>query len=169
MNEGYVLPVIFQTKGKVYKCSQQFDSMQSEADLLSHDDSSELEILKAVNEDLCQQLAKLEIEKDSLEGAESNIEFLREKMYSLHRNTNKKLGRRNNEIYKQSERIDKQKSDFEKLFEKVSQMESQLQQLRKDKDRLRHRVDYWKTKSCNLKSSSEEQEIQEIVDNQKQM
>lgn len=48
-------------------------------------------------------------------------------------------------------------------------MESQVKQLRKDKDKLRHRVDYWRTKSHYLKSSSEESDIQEIVEKQRKI
>ena len=48
-------------------------------------------------------------------------------------------------------------------------MESQVQQLRKDKDWLRHRVDYWKTKSHDLQSSSEESEIQELIEKEQQI
>ena len=41
-------------------------------------------------------------------------------------------------------------------------MESQLKQLNKDKERLRHKAEYWRTKSYQLKSSSEDQEIQDV-------
>ena len=163
MNEEYALPVIFRVKGGLHKSSahqQQTDSVQSE-DLSSCEDSSEFETLKAVNKDLCNQIAKCT--------CYDSYDLLRKKMYSLHRNTNKKLGRRDNAISEQSKRIDKQKSDLEKLHKKVYQMESQLHQLRTDKDRLRHRVDYWKSKSYHLKSSSEEQDVQEIADKQSQI
>ena len=103
------------------------------------------------------QTVKVESEKENT----GSIEVLR-MMYFLHRNTKKKLGRCDKEISEQADCIKRQKSDFDKLY-KVCQMESQVQQLRKNKDRLRHRVDYWKTKSHYLQSSSEESEIQELI------
>ena len=50
--------------------------------------------------------------------------MLREKMHSLHRNTSKKLGRRDNAISEMSERIDEQETELGKLQKKVSQLES---------------------------------------------
>jgi E1A/CREB-binding protein len=170
MDESYALPAIFQVKQEIHKCSTVDSTSSGDAYLLSYDSSSELEFLKSVcNGDLSQQLTRLKIESESLRGNDNSIKVLREKMYFLHRNTKKKLGRRDKAISEQTDRIDKQKSDLDKLYKKVSQMESQVQQLKKDKDRLRHRVVYWWTKSHFLKSSSEESEIQEIIENQQQI
>ena len=160
LNEEYSLPVIFRAKGKLHICSQ-LSELHAENRLPS-DNDSELELFKAVNEDLCREIVKLEVENESLKDSESGIKSLRERVYSLHRNTNKKLGRRDNAISEQSERIDKQKFELDKLYKKVTQMESQLKQLNKDKERLRHKAEYWRTKSYQLKSSSEDQEIQDV-------
>ena len=158
-------------KGKVYKASE-IESASSDCSdtcISSHDDSSELETLKSVNEDLSTQLRGLKVENESLKETEGHFAVLREKMYSLHRNTNKKIGRRDKQISEQSDRINKHRLDLDKLNKKFSQMESQVKQLRKDKDKLRHRVDYWRTKSHYLKSSSEESDIQEIVEKQRKI
>ena len=42
-------------------------------------------------------------------------------------------------------------------------MESHIQQLKKDKDRFRHKAVYWRAKTYQTKSSSEEREIEAIV------
>ena len=58
MDEEYILPRIFQVKGKVYKASE-IESASSDCSdtcISSHDDSSKLETLKSVNEDLSTQL-----------------------------------------------------------------------------------------------------------------
>ena len=65
-----------------------------------------------------------------------------------------------------SEQIDDQETELGKLRKRVSQLESQLQKLKQDKEWLQHRAEYWKTKSYQVKSSSEKQEVQEIIDKQ---
>ena len=65
-----------------------------------------------------------------------------------------------------SEQIDDQETELGKLRKRVSQLESQLQKLKQDKKWLQHRAEYWKTKSYQIKSSSEKQEVQEIIDKQ---
>ena len=41
--------------------------------------------------------------------------------------------------------------------------------VKQDKERLRHRAEYWITKFYQIKSSSEEQEVQEIIDEQQEI
>ena len=71
----------------------------------STSESKTVEVLKGVNEDLFREIAQLNLENEVRKDAEGGIKVLREKMYSLHRNTNKKLGCRDNAISEQSERI----------------------------------------------------------------
>ena len=154
LNEQYSLPHIF-------VCSE----LQS-VEELSADSSEEIVSLRTVNEELCCQLAELKMLEPAVD---PNVKLLREKMYSLQRNTNKKLGRRDKAISEQSERIDKQKLELDKLQRKFTQMESHIQQLKKDKDRLRHKAVYWRAKTYQTKSSSEEREIEAIVDKQQEV
>ena len=45
----------------------------------------------------------------------------------------------------------------------VFQLEPQVQQLKQDKDRIRHRAEYWKTRD-QLRICFEEREVEEIID-----
>ena len=107
-----------------------------------------------------------ELSKES--SPDPNLKYLLERMYSLHRNTNKKLVRRDKAISEQAERLDKQKMELDKLQMKFTQMQSHVQQLKKDKDQLRHKANYWRTKTNQMKSSSDEREIETMVDKQRQ-
>ena len=98
-----------------------------------------------------------------------NLKYLREKMYLLHRKTNKKLGCRDKAISEQAERLNKQKMELDKLQMKFTQMQSHVQQLKKDKDQLRHKAIYWRMKKIQIKSSSEEREIETMVDKQQEI
>ena len=164
LNDPYTLPRIFVAKGKVHKYSE-----SSMSECVSSCEDVENDTLKAVNKDLCCEVAELKSSNETLKEADRSIKVLREKVYAINRNTNKKLHRRDNAISEQSERISKQKSELDKLYKKVTNMESQLQALRKEKENLRHKADYWKTKSHHIFSSSEDQEIQEIADKQEQI
>ena len=115
--------------------------------------------LKADNVDHCKELSDLTLENELFKDANSEVKNLCEKMYSLHRNTSKNLGRRDNATSEMLERIDEQETELGKLHKKVFQMEGQLRQLKQGKEWLQHKVEYWKTKSYQIKSSSEEQEI----------
>lgn len=150
-----------------YSLPQQFIARDKLSDSTSESETAG--VLKGVNEDLCREIAQLKLENELHKDAEDSIKVLREKMYSLHRNTNKKLGRRDNAISEQSERIDKQKMELQRLHNKVTQMESQLQQLRRDKERYRHKAEYWRSKTYQVKSSSEDQEIREIADKEEKI
>ena len=69
-------------------------------------------------------------------------------MYSIQWNTNKKLGQRDNAITEQSDRITKQKTELDRLQKRW--MESEVQQLKQDKGRLRHKAQFWRDKSQGI-------------------
>uniref|UniRef100_A0A1X7UDA6 Uncharacterized protein n=1 Tax=Amphimedon queenslandica TaxID=400682 RepID=A0A1X7UDA6_AMPQE len=92
--------------------------------------------LMSVNEDLSTQLRELKVENESLKETEGHFTVLWEEMYSLHCNTKNEIGLRDKQISEQSDGINKHRLDLDKLFKKFSQMESQVKQLRKDKDKL---------------------------------
>ena len=60
--------------------------------------------------------------------------------------------------------IDKQKKETVTLQQKINQLEPRLQRLKRDKDKLRHKTDYWKAQLQQLKTFYEEKEIEEVVD-----
>lgn len=163
-DEEYSLPAVFKVKGAFYKAPSAL-SGQSKA---CHNDT-EVKSLKAVDADLCKELSKLQLETESHKEAKSEMKVLREKMHSLHRKTSKKLSRRDNAISEMTERIDEQETELGKVHKKVSQLESQLRKLKQDRERLWHRAEYWKTKCYQIQSSSEEQEVQEIIDKQQEI
>ena len=68
------------------------DSSEDKTSFESSHDEFEVQALKTVNEDLCGEIKDLQVENQSLKETNQNIKKLREKMYSLQRNTNKKLG-----------------------------------------------------------------------------
>ena len=68
-----------------------------------------------------------------------------------------------------SERINEQESELGKLHKKVSQLEGQLRKVKQNNEQLRHRAEYWRTKSYQIKSSNEEQEVQEVIDKREEI
>ena len=156
LGEEYSLPRVFMFKGKLM-CTQLSQSVKP---------TYENETLQAVNEDLCKELAELKLENDSLKDAEESVVKLRQKLHVMHRNATKKLKRRDETISQQVKSIDQQKKESVTLQRKITQLEPQLQKLKRDKDKLRHRADYWKAQVQQLKSSYEEKDVQEIVDQQ---
>ena len=79
LGEEYSLPRVFMVKGKL-KCAQPSQAVKP---------TYENETLQAVNVDLCKELAKLELENDSLKDTEESVVKLRERMYAMHRNATK--------------------------------------------------------------------------------
>lgn len=69
---------------------------------------------------------------------------------------------------KQAECIDKQKK-LNKFQIKFTQIQTHFQQLKKDKETLRHKAAYWKTKTVQIKSLSEDQEIESLSDKQQEI
>ena len=152
LNEQFSLPHIFE--------SSELQSVEE----LSPDSSEGIVALRTINKKLGCQLAEL---KRCEPAVDPNLKLLREKMYSLQRNTNKKLGDRDKAISEQAERIDKQKLGLDKLQRKITQMGSHIQQLKKDKERLRHKAVHSKTKTYH--SSSEDCEIEAVTDKQQEV
>ena len=111
--------------------------------------NEEIVALKSVKRELTHELAQLKVTsgQSNISGPDPSIKYLRERMDSLHRNTNKKIGRRDKAISEQAERLDKQIMELDKLQMKFMQMQSHVQQLKKDKDKLQHKANYWRTKT----------------------
>ena len=139
---------------------------QSESDLSV--DSSDSETHKAVDKAVTCELA-ITSEQPKESAASDHMKSSREKMYATQRNTNKKLVRRDKAILEQAEQIDKQKVELDKLQRKFKQMESHIQLLKRDKERLRHKAVYWKTRTNETRSSSKDQEVELVADKQEEI
>ena len=86
LSEVYHIPTIFVSHGKIVTPVSSSSSCSS---------CAESEVLKAVNTQLCQELSALSVKASSLKSSDEKLSETRQKMYSLHRNVNKKLKRRN--------------------------------------------------------------------------
>ena len=160
LNEPYSLPQIFTVRGQVRRLSQSENE-------LSAVDSSDCETHKAVDKALTCELA-VTSEQPKESAASDPMKLLREKMYAIQRNTNKKLVRRDKAILEQAEQIDKQKVELDKLQRKFTQMESRIQLLKRDKERFRHKAVYWRTRTNETRSSSEDREVELVADKQEE-
>ena len=71
---------------------------------------------------------------------------MKQKMYAISRNANKRLKRREAVIQKQADRIQSQRKAICEYEKKLVGSESQLKKLRAKLDRVNHRAKYWKKK-----------------------
>ena len=101
---------------------------------------SDLENTKLTNVKLCKELVELKAKTNTLCVVDRKLQETRKKLYSLHRNTRKKLDRRDHEIIEGKELV-------HDLQHRVSLSESQVSKLKLKLDRLRHREVYWKAKA----------------------
>ena len=128
-------------------------------------DFSDCETHKAVNKAVTCELA-VTSEQPKESAASDPMKLLHEKMYAIQRNTNKKLVFRDKAILEQAEQTDKQKVELDKLQRKFTQMESHIQLLKRDKERLRQKAVYWRTRTneTTCRSSSEDREVELVAD-----
>ena len=152
LKEEYCLPSVFVVHNKVHKPSSEVMQPGFSNDEVQPGISDGDEVLQAVNVDLCRELTKLQLENQSLKATEDQLKKTRQKMYSLHRNTTKKLQRREKVITTQAKDISEKKKAVEHLQHKVSHLEPQVEQLQQDKDRIRHRAKYWQQRCDELKA-----------------
>ena len=90
---------------------------------------------------------------------------LRQKMYSITRNTNKRLKRREATIAKQQACIDIQHEKIEMYEKKLQGTEGQLSKLRANLNRVNHRAAYWRARVDDFKgkkSAKEAKLLQEV-------
>ena len=118
---------------------------------------SDNDILRTVNQDLCRELMDLKVKNETLKSAQEdvNICFAPEN-----------IKRRDNTISQQDRDIDQKKLEVKQLQRKVFQLEPQVQQLKQDKDKVRHRAEYWTTRVNQLRICFEERQVEEIIDKQ---
>lgn len=121
----------------------------------------EKDTLKAVNKDLCKELAEISCQ---LQSSKKKCTTLQHKMYSKHCNNMKKL-RRRDVVYKAKR---KEVTDGEKMAQQLVNADSQICTLRRTIDRYRHRAVYWRSKCHAVKQSCDE-EVIEIMTNDKMM
>lgn len=152
LNGPYCLPKVFVSHhGKIITPSSSSSSSCSS--------STENEVLRSVNEKLCEKLSALKCERDVLK--ESTKES-RQKMYALHRNGTKKLKRRDNVIQQQLKQVNDAKKMIKDLERKVTRTEVQVHSLKVKIDRIRHRASYWKLKCSQLEQVNGE-ELAEVI------
>lgn len=93
------------------------------------------------------------------------IEKMREKMWAINRNANKRIKRRNEVIQKQGDLIHRQQTKINECEKKLLRSEVQLKKLRAKLDRINHRATYWKEKINNITShcSSKRKKLQDEI------
>ena len=101
---------------------------------------TEYENVKLTNIKLCQELVELKSKSDSLTDVGEKLQQARKKLHSVHRNTKKKLNRRDKDI-------SDAKKTVQNLEKKVCADDHHISKLRMNLDRLRHRVAYWQSKA----------------------
>ena len=84
-------------------------------------------------------------------------------MYAVHRNATKKLKRRDNTINAQFKEKDELICDLQL---KSNSSDDQVSHLKGDKDRLRHKLTYWKKKFTQLKMSVDERADELLVEHE---
>ena len=149
--EEYCLPQAFISNGEVHKVSASLPCFDK--------------VLQAANVELCRDLTKMQLENES---KEEKLTQLRHKMYSMHRNTARKIARKEKTITLQAKENAEKKRAIEYLHVKLTSLEPKIEYLQKERECLRHRAAYWKRMASQLKSSYEDQIVDDIVKQQKQ-
>ena len=93
------------------------------------------------NEALKIKLSKLELNNQAVE---DKLTTSRKKMYSLHRNTTKRLKRRDDTIVAQSKLITEKDCLLSNWEKRIYTFDERIGKLKHDKDCLRHKLSYWK-------------------------
>ena len=130
LNEPYRLPSLFVKQEPLASARQRSSSTSSCSSCADYED------VKRANMKLCQEVSDLKIKSDLLSDTDKKLKDTRKKLYSLHRNTKKKLDRRDREVELVKE-----------LQQTVRVGERQITKLKADVDRLRHRAAYWQGKA----------------------
>ena len=91
---------------------------------------------------------------------------MKQKMYAISRNANKRLKRREAVIQKQADRIQSQQKAICEYEKKLVGSESQLKKLRAKLDRVNHRAEYWKKKvdAVNDDCASKRKKLHDEID-----
>ena len=155
LQDEYHLP---QTCDKITKAA---DSPMGDKSLYMHCDK----VLQNINVELCRNLTQSQLDN---EVKERKIMQLRHKMYSMHRNTSKKFIRKEDTIALQARKISEQVDTLKCLNDEVTSLKPQVEELQRDKEKLRHRVAYWKKMVVDLKEAYEHQADENIAQHQQQ-
>ena len=122
-------------------------------------------VLQDVNVELCRNLTQSQLDN---EVKEEKLMQLRHKMYSMHRNTSKKFMRKENTIALQASKISEQVKTLKCLNDEVSSLKPHVEELQRDKEKLRHKVAYWKQMVSDLKEAYEHQADENTAEQQLQ-
>ena len=86
------------------------------------------------------------------------------KLYLLHRNCRKKILRRDQEIKSKKQEVTEKSKLVVNLEKKLVEADIKIQDLKKEMDRIHHRVTYWKEKCSNIGTLSEELQLKLVLD-----
>ena len=89
-------------------------------------------------------------------------------MYSKHQNTTKKIARKEKTITLQAKEIAENKSAIKHLQVKLTSLEPKIENLKKERESLRHKAAYRKRRASQMKSSYQDQIVEDIVKQQEQ-
>ena len=154
LEEEYHLPNVFVSRGRVIKSSPEPSSSSSSSV------DWEKESLKAVNKKLCEELSE---QSSDLEQAGQKLKTLQLKMHSKHRNNQKKIRRRDQQLKIKEKEVKDGKQLIKGLQKNVNDQETKIKQMKMNLDRLNHRAAYWKMKCTKLKDSNSDEIIDAIA------
>ena len=154
LEEEYHLPNVFVSRGRVIKSSPEPSSSSSSSV------DWEKESLKAVNKKLCEELSE---QSSDLEQAGQKLKTLQLEMHSKHRNNQKKIRRRDQQLKIKEKEVKDGKQLIKGLQKNVNDQETKIKQMKMNLDCLNHRAAYWKMKCTKLKDSNSDEIIDAIA------
>ena len=107
--------------------------------------------------------------KKSVNDTDTQIQKLKQKMYAVTRNTNKRLKRREKVIDEQKSQIHRQQEAIKTYEKKLKGAESQLSKLRAQLNRVNHRASYWRMRvgEVNHQTSAKKAELRQEMESLK--
>ena len=145
--EKYCLPK-YVVRGKL--CSSSTSSSSCD---YCEDIQSENESLKSHNAHL---ISEISMRNEEVKENRRKVKESQYKLYSLHRNSRKKIMRRDYEIKSKKQEVAEKSKLIVDLEKKLVEADIQIQSLKKKMDRIRHRVAYWKEKCSTVSDLSED-------------
>jgi len=127
--------------------------------------ASDNELLKSKNTQL---LLQIETHSKTIKEAREKCKESKQKLYSVYRNTRKKVLRREEQLKNKKMELTEKCTLVNRLEKKLIEAEITIENLKKNIDRVRHRVSYWKAKYNNLQKSSEESELESEFNKEKE-
>lgn len=153
LDDEYCLPNVYMSHGRVVKSSSPEPSSSLSS---SSAEQENLEIDLRLGHQSSQQSSEVDLVEDKLKK-------LRIKMYSKHRNDQKKIKRREQQLEAKKKELTDEKKKMKSLQKSLSNQERSVEQMKKSLDCLRHRTAYWRKKYVSLKDSSGDEVVNAIA------